>query len=298
MYYILLNMPAHHIPTNIVTRHTQAPSPSKISSVAKLQNYIQELLGSTHHTFLQGSYRNDTAIADINDVDIVAVRLDTYSGVYSQTPTNQSILWEQIFSEIEEILKAQKLYSWQVTRGDKCIKLSGAFKADVVPAVKITNDHLDDPISIYSFGDLNERINYPRIHYRNGVEKNKITNQNYKHLVRLFKNWSVNHFGLENDVVSSHKIEALVYGTENRHFLNDHASSFILVADSILNRLNSYPTSILSVCGQENILSNWDIGARNKFIQSLDKSLLDSIAAYKSPTMNFAETKWRSAFNM
>ena len=29
-----------------------------------MQNYIQDLLGKAHHTFLQGSYRNDTAISE------------------------------------------------------------------------------------------------------------------------------------------------------------------------------------------------------------------------------------------
>ncbi len=291
-------MPAHQIPDHLVKPYTAGPTPAKISSVAILQNYIQELLGTTHHTFLQGSYKNDTAISDINDVDIVAVRLDTFSGVHSGYSFPQSIDWEQIFSEIETVLGDQKRYSWTVKRGDKCIKISGAFSVDVVPAVMVSPDHTADPICIYSFRDAVEKVSRPRIHYKNGVQKNQDTGERYKPMVRMFKNWAINHFGPKNEIISSHKIEALVYGAENRFFLSDPPSSFLRISHSILEKLDVPGGSVLSVCGHENILSNWPANARSNFETRLALSLRDGIDAYQARSVTFAEDKWKKALGV
>jgi hypothetical protein len=78
----------------------------------------------------------------------------------------------------------------RVSRGDKCITISGTPSADVVPAIR-TGAITSDPIAIYSFRQRSERDNYPRIHYARGVDKNKAlrTNGAYKPTVRLFKRW-------------------------------------------------------------------------------------------------------------
>ena len=97
---------AHNISTQHVQKHTKSISDSKRQEVSSLQSYIQELL-IDHHTFLQGSYANDTAISDINDVDIVAIRKNTYSSVHSRVYCPASVTWDLIFSEIETRLKNQ-----------------------------------------------------------------------------------------------------------------------------------------------------------------------------------------------
>src|SRR3989344_1181520 len=101
----------HNIPTNLIDSLTQGPSAAKLSSVANLQNYIRDLLGESHHTFLQGSYRNDTAISDINDVDIIAIRKATYSGSFSRHPVSSLVSWGEIFGEIEQKLQQQSKYT-------------------------------------------------------------------------------------------------------------------------------------------------------------------------------------------
>ncbi|MFH1088613.1 MAG: nucleotidyltransferase, partial [Patescibacteria group bacterium] len=248
----------HNIPIQHIEKLTKGPSQAKVASVANLQNYIQELLGDTHHTFLQGSYKNDTAISDINDVDIVAVRSTTYSGTFSTQPCDRTILWDQIFSEIEYKLGSQSRYNWTVTRDDKCIKVRGAFNADVVPAVQVNTDPRTDPIVIYSFKAGQEKINYPRVHYDNGVAKHGATDEAYKPVVRMFKNWTKNHFG-DTKVVSSHQIESLVHAAENTCFSSDFAISFILVAADIDEKLKQRDVlafKIPSVCGYEDISAN------------------------------------------
>lgn len=266
-----------------------------------MQNHIQEILGDTHHTFLQGSYKNDTSISDINDVDIVAIRLTTYSSVYSSLQFSNVIPWDSIFSEIEQKLRNQRLYQWTVTRKDKCIEVvTPTFKADVVPAVQVLADHTQDPIVIYSFSNGSEKVNYPRTHYENGVKKNQETNGNYKPIIRMFKNWATNHFG-DNGTVSSYHIESLVHNVPNDNFYDDHASTFLLVGSHItelLTQRDTIPIQIKSVCGSEDITQNWERSARQNFNNTLKQSLLHGFSAHKATTIQEAERHWSNAFNV
>jgi len=292
---------SHYIPTYLIDNLVACPSDSKTRQVANIQNYIQDLLGNTHHTFLQGSYKNDTAISDINDVDITAIRKETYSGAHSPIRFDQIIYWGQIFAEIEEKLSAQSRYNWTIERGDKCIKLRGAFDADVVPVVKITHDHLTDPIAVFSFRSGQEKLNHPRIHYINGTIKNRLTQGRYKPMVRMFKNWVRNHFADDSTTISSFKMEALVYGCDNSDFREDQALSFLSIGTSIITKLrtrNAIVNNIVSVCGHEDICQNWDPIARNNFLNQLIESVGLALEAYQSPNTNMAETKWREAFNI
>lgn len=291
----------HLIPDTLIDSLVAGPSATKITQVANMQNYIQSLLGSTHHTFLQGSYKNDTATSDINDVDVVAVRLSTYSGTFSPVRLDSMIFWDQIFSEIEAKLRNQNRYTWTVERGDKCIKIRGVFNADVVPAVQVGHDHTVDPIVVYSFRDGTEKINHPRMHYENGVEKNHVTNGNYKPMVRMFKNWAQNHFGDNKGIISSFKTEALVHGGHDTHFSDDYATSFLDLADGIVKQLNLrslMPVGILSVCGKEDISANWNVTGRSVFASQLQQSLVHARAAHSATSAHTAEQHWRNAFNL
>lgn len=284
-----------------VQKHTKSISDNKRTEVANLQNYIQEVL-QDHHTFLQGSYKNDTSTSDINDVDIVAVRVNTYSGTYSSVPVSSSVMWDQIFSEIEEKLRQNPgRYQWTVTRVDKCIEVKTAsFKADVVPAVQIDSNLKNDNIAIYSFKKGVEKVNFPNTHYKNGVIKHDATNQNYKPIVRMFKNWATNHFG-ESDIVSSYHVESLVYNSPDDNFYDDHVASFVLIGGHIVKLLkqrNILPVIIKSVCGSEDITTNWDFINRQAFCDALDKSVNHALNAYHSSSQHDAQGHWAKAFNL
>lgn len=291
----------HKIPENLIIPLIKAPSQTKTEQVANMQNYIQELLGDTHYTFLQGSYKNDTAISDINDVDIVAVRIKTYSGQYSPHRFDNYIFWNQIFSEIEQKLRNQSKYIWTVERGDKCIKVRGAFNADIVPAVQVGEDYSIDPIVIYSFRSELEKLNYPRVHYENGVVKNKLTGGLYKPTVRMFKQWVKNHFGENKDIISSFKMEALVHAVDDKLFSSDHPTNFVLVANQIATKISQrsiMPILIPSVCGNEDISQNWDINNRKIFLNKIRESLNCALVARRTQMQYLAEDNWKKVFNI
>lgn len=292
---------SHKVPSHKVSRYTASISDTKRTQVSNLQNHIQAIFGTTHHTFLQGSYKNDTSISDINDVDIVAVRLTTYSTVHSSVQTGSSVTWDSIFTEIEQKLRNQNLYQWTVTRKDKCIEVRTAtFKADVVPAVQVNTNHTEDPIAIYSFENGVEKINYPRLHYRNGVSKHQATNNNFKPTVRMFKNWTSNHFD-EMDVVSSYHVESLIHNTPDNLFNSDPITSFILVSDHVIKLLtqrDTMPIRILSVCGSEDITANWELASRQLFKNTLSNAHSRALSAYNAMTAQDAEKHWDIAFNV
>lgn len=294
-------MVAHKISSTLLDSLIASPSPTKTTQVANMQNYIQDLLGDTHFTFLQGSYKNDTAVSDINDVDIVAVRQNTYSTIHSGRTFPVSVYWETIFSEIEQKLRNQQLYTWTVTRGDKCIKIRGAFNADVVPTVKVNEDHLTDPVVVYSFRTGVEKLNHPRVHYQNGVTKSASTEQRYKPAVRMFKNWVRNHFGEDKATVSSFKMEALVHGAADNLFYADPAATFIMVGANISDKLTArslLPKAIHSVCGGEDITSEWGYADRDRFHKQLEHSLQHAGHAYSATSQEEADRLWRLAFNL
>ncbi len=293
----------HKVSKSYTEKLKNVPSPTKIQQVSNLHNWIQDILGETHHTFLQGSYKNDTSISDINDVDIVALRLTTYSGVHSPFASrqNEKIQWDTIFTEIENKLRNQKKYAWTVTRDDKCIIVeTEALSADVVPAVQVQRDHLEDPIVIYSFKKGIEKINHPRLHWANGVAKNKATQQNYKPTVRILKNWVANSFD-DKKTISSYHMESLVYNANNEKFSNDPVVSFINIGteiDQLLNLRHVHVFPIKSVCGYEDITQNWNDSDRIEFGIELKNSIDLAKRAYNAPTAERADAFWRMAFKI
>jgi hypothetical protein len=293
---------SHNISATLIERLSKGPSVTKTSQVANIQTHIQNIFSAGFHSFLQGSYKNDTAILDINDVDIMVIKLSTYSSRHSPfAPGNPLIYWETIFGEIEQKLKDQNLYKWTIKRGNKCITVTSTnFKADIVPAVQVGIDYKVDPVVIYSFRDGIEKINYPRTHYDNGVAKNARTDRNYKAMVRIFKNWAKNYFDNKN-ILSSYKIESLVYGIDDNKFSSNYPLSFVDIAIEIYKKLNQINPSILripSVCGYENILDNWDL----RFKQAVADQLLISadlvMQAYKATDPSTANNLFKQAFNM
>jgi len=183
----------HLIPSTAIERYSAAPSPTTVAAVSSLHTNIRDVLGTDYETFLQGSYKNDTGVADLNDVDIVALRLQTVSGPFTGRMNPPFVSWNEIFQEVQNRLEESHHYRGKTETGDKCITVKTAFHADVVPAVKISDDGTD-PIAIYSFREGKERKNYPRDHYQQNTTKHAQTAEAYKPTVRMFKRWVRNWF--------------------------------------------------------------------------------------------------------
>src|ERR1700704_6508535 len=174
------------ISASLIAGYSASPSANRSAAVKSLHGNIRSALENwgdkKFDTFLQGSYRNGTAIADINDVDIIAL-YDPWSSPETHAR------WEWLFNHVAAILRKTALVSGRVKLGDKCVKLEGSLNADIVPAISRTAYSSADPVIVYSRSERAERPNYPRTHYDNGVAKQRATKDAYKPTVRLFKRW-------------------------------------------------------------------------------------------------------------
>src|SRR5208337_2186501 len=92
-----------------VARYGCGPSETTVDRAISLHQNVRELLGQgPYETILQGSYKNGTALADMNDVDVLAIRNDnTKSGL----GLFESIAWDTIFTDVEKRLESDARYA-------------------------------------------------------------------------------------------------------------------------------------------------------------------------------------------
>ena len=164
----------------------------------------QQYTGKQITLLVQGSYANKTNIPTESDVDVAVILESTFITKYRAGVTDSNYgFMDGTFSVYElknEIEKAlNQHFGYQgVERHDKSIKVIGntyRVDADVVPAYRYRDyscDYLDD--SNNYVGGIEIRpdsggriINYPEQHIKLGIEKNRVTNYNFKKCVRIIK---------------------------------------------------------------------------------------------------------------
>ncbi|MCI0623705.1 MAG: hypothetical protein L0387_18940 [Acidobacteria bacterium] len=291
-------MSSHLIPESEIARYSSSLSLRASSDVSTFQDAVRDALGNDFETLLQGSYRNDTCIRDINDVDIVALRKHTVSSEFSQESYSNTISWGDIFADVKGKLGASARFRGKVKLSDKCVKVDTDWKANVVPAVRISS-YDQDPIAIYSFREAAERQNFPRLHYQRGVQKHQSTSKTFKPVVRIFKNWVANHWPGE-DVAPSFYVECLIFNVPDDKFFQDLARAFFHVGYYIeANITPAVPPVVWSVAGDKDILveSEWKISSYAKFHAQLVKSTSYALGALQAASRDEATRCWRAAFN-
>lgn len=277
--------------------YARPPAQTTIDRVVAEHQAVRTLLGDTAYlTFLQGSYKNDTALWEVDDVDIVALYRDVRSTAYGYASTGSSITWDELFSRIERKLQSDYRYVGRWQRGDKCIRLNAGIKVDIVPAVYVT-DVAYDPIAIYSFRALSERQNWPRLHYENGARKSGRTSGAFKQTVRLYKRFSKAWFGLVR-VAPSYYIESLVHAQPDHFFSGDLAADFVNIASEI-GRYRHGTTQLPRIAGDGNLLSAGEWAADNfaRFQSVLASVVPSANAAMRAGNEPAARQSWRSVFN-
>lgn len=289
-------MSVTRISEDLVARYAAGPSRAKVDQAKSLREDVKSALGSDYQVFLQGSYRNNTGIAELNDVDIVALSKTVHSTV-GQGPALYPVTWDEIFTRVEARLDAHPRFAGLIERGDKCVKVDTSLSLDVVPA--IYRHHPDyDPIEVYSFREGRRRDNYPRDHRENGVTKNDEyhTDGAYKPTVRLFKRWARNVLA-DPKVAPSFYIECAVHHVPDNSFSTDLAVSFVGVGLYLLQDVTR-STVVNSVAGDKDILvaSEWHPDKFEQFQRELTDSVIAAGKAIRATTTTEANRLWRQAF--
>ena len=285
------------LPADFVARYARPPSETTISRAISTHQSVRELLGDLDYaTLLQGSYKNDTALWDMNDVDIVAVSRDLVSSHFTGAIPTNGVPWATIFSRIEQKLQSDAWYRGKWIREDKCVRLNTGIKIDIVPAVRIGEADAD-PIAIYSFRSAQERKNWPRTHFDAGTTKSRRTNGAFKQTVRLFKRW-VRCWFSDSKIAPSYYIECLIHAQPDATFTGDLAGDFVSIAQRVGQLVHGI-SGLPRLAGDGNLLSSgeWAQLPFQQFQQTLRAATTYAYAATIACSEQQARASWIAAFN-
>lgn len=180
-------------------------------------------------TLLQGSYRNTTMVYDSGDVDILAIRTDTFHGDFSRVPDqaanhaparNPQQMFEEHAEGVYRTLQAQ-YGARNVEHGEKAIEVNSdelELGVDVVPCLQYRRFWSRQPGNhmkgiVFWTLDGTKIINFPSRHRIMGTEYNRYTNGNYKPTIRIFKNFRntlAENGAIEKENTASYFIECLL----------------------------------------------------------------------------------------
>ncbi len=252
---------------------------SSATAYASIQNAIKASTALTGHNievYLQGSYKNSTNIRGESDVDIVVQchdvffygleRLDPYPIIKSAVKERIDALpdatysWDTFRSDVLAALMAY-YGAGRLKNGNKCLAVADAggtgISADVVPCfdhrLYVLEDGVPTVVDGMAFLTRTERRrveNYPKRHYENGVLKNAAASQNYKPLVRIFKNARsalVDAGAITDATAPSYFVECMVYNVPSARFAG---STWVQVYGSVLSYLCRNPIDAF-ICGND-----------------------------------------------
>jgi hypothetical protein len=126
-----------------------------------------------------------------------------------------------------------------VVEGNKSIKITATPQpADLVVALlcrqyrrfrNVNNQNYSEGIAFYAMRESRWIVNYPNLHYDNGVQKNSATSGLYKPTVRLFKNarsYLVQQRAIAVSLAPSYFLECLIYNVPDNLFVSNAQQAY------------------------------------------------------------------------
>ena len=248
-------------------------------------------------TYLQGSYRNNTHLRRQSDVDVVVELTSMPVQDGSLLPVSQQRLLKERFPKPEygwrrfrrDVLRAvtNRFGASRVKEGKKTLKVvmeSPEIPVDVVVAVRYLmyteysgqrSYKRTEGLGLYLPAESRWAINYPHLHRRNGVVKEKSTNWWFRRTVRMFKNARaqlIEEGRLGPNSARSYQIDCLLYNVPNRllagSYRSAYSSALYWLRDSDLSRFASQDKQVLVFdCGPD----SWNEYDARTFIDTLIK---------------------------
>lgn len=267
------------------------------TSPLKKKGFIE---GSDFEIYLQGSYKNTTNIRGNSDVDVVVQLNRVFQAEVSECSIAEQVLFEQTFSGSNyhwwnwrsDILEALQAYYGRDSvdgTGNKSLKLekgSGRLAADIVPCLQYRCycrfgtifEPFIEGVKFYTQRENRSVVNYPKLHYENGVAKNSQDHTNgwYKPVVRMFKNarcYLVDQGLISKDSAPSYFLECLLYNVPSDRFRESYQLSYLQV---IVWLVESLPANFWSfICQNEqiplfgNTPEQWTIANAQELVNAL-----------------------------
>ena len=218
---------------------------------------------------LQGSYKQQTAIHSINDVDIIALcRIRPSFGLWLEE--KQRWRRDELFKTIAAPLCADPRYQGKIRYGNSsmCIKVNLGIRVEILPVIyhsmlaDYEADYDKEPFLLYRPETGRWEDGYARTHQRKLSEKNQTsrTGGNFIPAVKVFKHLRSIH---KLEVVSFH-LECLLYSLPNRLFQGNPATYIAAVLHEIAatSAQGWYNRTLRTPCGERDVFRknewNWD----------------------------------------
>lgn len=249
-------------------------------------------------TFLQGSYRQQTAIYDINDVDIVVLCRLWYPG--SKTGSSKSYGRDEIFRIIAAPLLADMRYRDKVRYKlqSMCIKVDLGIQVEILPVVfkAETFDAEREPFVLYRPEKSSWEDGFARYHQSYLSKKNALnrTQGNFipmikvlKHIRSLFKRQGV-----------SFHIECLLYSLPDLVFCGQPADyiTSVLTIIAAKSATEWHQSQCMTPCGDRDIFtsSEWGLDDWSSFHQLLSSCAALASIATTSPDYDRGVEAWQA----
>jgi hypothetical protein len=236
--------------SQLATWSNQGAITAATNTYNSLNNALRTSLQSVDfELYLQGSYRNRTNIRADSDIDVVA-QLKSFIYNQSELPINERSLYSKTFQDAtytlpqfrSDVLGALQSYygSSSVSIGNKSLKVaseSGRLGADIVVCLGYrryqsfsgAQTPFVEGIAFWTTRENRLIVNYPKVHYENGVTKNSNTHDWFKPIVRLFKNARrhlVEANTIRDDLAPSYFLECMLYNVPNSSFGTSYQDAF------------------------------------------------------------------------
>ncbi len=200
--------------------------------------------------YLQGSYKNSTNIRGDSDVDVVVQLNSVFISNLTEEQKRRfgfvkaDYTWSDFHSDVERALTEYYGVS-KVRRGKKTLKVETSYlPADVVVCIQYrkyppnprSEDDYIEGMTFYVPAESRWVVNYPKLHYENGTEKNKRTGERYKPTIRMFKNartYLIDR-GAPQDLAPSYFLECLLYNVPDDKFGGTLQETFCNVINWLL----------------------------------------------------------------
>jgi len=184
--------------------------------------------------YLQGSYKNRTNIRGDSDVDIVVQLNSIFRSNLTEEQnrrfrfTDATYTWHDFRKDVLNAL-IEYYEPSKVSEGKKSLKVQTSYlPADVVVCIQYrkyppnpkSEDDFEEGMTFYVPSEGRWVINFPKLHYYNGVIKNKLTDEWYKPTIRMFKNARTYLIerGAPQDLAPSYFLECLLYNVPDSIF--------------------------------------------------------------------------------
>ena len=256
----------------LITWSHQGAVTTSVATYNSIKNAIETYNLPTnveYDIYPQGSYKNTTNIRGDSDVDLVVQLNSTFHRDISKLSPQETYLYNSanhnatytyqdfkndIFASLQKYFGTQK-----VKIGNKSLKVlgdTGRLFADVIICCQyriyqyfrsLYDQGYTEGIIFWTVKERRSIINFPKLHYDNGVNKNSQNRTNgwFKHTVRVFKNarsYLVDSSVIDKSVAPSYFLECLLYNSPNNNYGNSYQNSFVSNLTWIQNILqdNSY----------------------------------------------------------